>query len=285
MKWQQLDKSKIHQAIELYLELAYDGGGSAKQLLEKCQAADCVEDLLAKFFVDEKEEVMGRTMARYSLRLGNRSYPNMKLVLHEYLVRGEFFFSVDTHDQIEVKPGYPDYEAWIALKQFNAELKCQIEDRWQASDLPTLRDLRCVVREEEQRAGSKRSDCNPDGRTVLVVDDEPEIIDAVEELLCSRGFAVVRAINGDEAVELAHRLHPDLILMDYQMPKQNGIDACACLKDSKDTQNIPVLLATACSERIEKIGRADGFLVKPYEAETLIHFVQHHLRDSKQQAC
>ncbi len=279
MKWQQIDISTIRRAIRLYLEVAYEGARSSKQLLKPYEAVESVQQLLEDFFLDEKREELGRTMSRYSLRLGNPSYPNMKLVLHEYLVRGEFFFSVDTHDQIEVKPSYPDYDAWIKLKQYNADLKESIENRWEEEGVPTLRELRCVVREEEARSVRDREPALD--RTVLVVDDEKEIIDAIEVLLSSRGFHVVRAANGQEAIEIAQQIHPDLILMDYQMPLLNGIEACATLKDSSETRDIPVLLATACSERIEKIGRADGFLVKPYESETLIHFVHHHLNGQR----
>jgi len=273
MKWQDLEVRHIRRAVEIFLQHGYEEAALPPPLPKGFESCTSVDQILKEFFVDEREDDRGRTMARYTWRLGNSNYPHMKLVVQEYLFRGEFFFGVDSHDEIDVRPDFPDYEAWTKLKEYNRDLRESIETHWREEKLPTMSDLPRVVRTAQSERG-RRSSC---GQTILVVDDEQWIIDGVEELLSLEGYQIERACNGREALEMASRLHPDLILMDYEMPQLDGIRACAALKDGCETRHIPVLLATACSTDLSRIGKADGFLVKPYEHETLVQFVRLHL--------
>ena len=115
----------------------------------------------------------------------------MKFVVQEYLVDGEFFFSVDTHDDLDVRPDTPDYDAWQELKRYNRELKAQIEAAWRAAGLPTHDDLRAPVeglapveREEQKRA------------RLLLVDDEADVARGSRRCSRARGYEVELAYDG-----------------------------------------------------------------------------------------
>ncbi len=81
--------------------------------------------------------------------------------------------------------------------------------------------------------------------TVLVVDDDPKAIEVIAAFLPSPAYAVVRATGGNEAIDLARRLLPDLILLDLMMPEVSGFDVVEALQASPDTAGIPVLVVTA----------------------------------------
>jgi CheY-like chemotaxis protein len=81
--------------------------------------------------------------------------------------------------------------------------------------------------------------------TVLVVDDDPKAIEVIATFLPSPAYAVVRAHGGAEAISLAQRLRPDLILLDLVMPKVNGFDVVEALQRNADTASIPILVVTA----------------------------------------
>lgn len=82
-------------------------------------------------------------------------------------------------------------------------------------------------------------------RTILVVDDFPESIDAVFQLLVERGFTVCLALDGEDAIRQAQALRPDAIVMDVAMPKCDGIEALRRLKADTRTAHIPVVLFSA----------------------------------------
>jgi CheY-like chemotaxis protein len=76
---------------------------------------------------------------------------------------------------------------------------------------------------------------------VLVVDDEQEIRDLLANFLSTEGYEVIVAANGEEAIELAKRENPQLILLDIEMPGVDGIETCKRLKAEEKTQHIPVI--------------------------------------------
>ncbi len=82
-------------------------------------------------------------------------------------------------------------------------------------------------------------------RTILVLDDDPKVVDVIAAFLPSPAYAIIRASGGTEAVTLAHRLHPELILLDLMMPDVNGFDVVDALMRDGDTANIPILVVTA----------------------------------------
>jgi CheY-like chemotaxis protein len=82
-------------------------------------------------------------------------------------------------------------------------------------------------------------------RTVLVVDDDPKAVEVIAALLPAPGYAVVRAYGGREAITLAKRVAPDLILLDLMMPDVNGFDVVEALQRDHEASSIPILVVTA----------------------------------------
>jgi CheY-like chemotaxis protein len=82
-------------------------------------------------------------------------------------------------------------------------------------------------------------------RTVLVVDDDPKAVELIAAFLPIPAYVVVRAYGGQEAIALAHRVCPDLILLDLLMPEVSGFDVVRALKSDPSTSGIPVLVVTA----------------------------------------
>jgi DNA-binding response OmpR family regulator len=118
--------------------------------------------------------------------------------------------------------------------------------------------------------------------TILVVDDDPKHLRLVEVLLRPRGYTVVTAANGAEALEQVHRAQPDLILLDVMMPLVDGFEVCKLLKDHPATRLIPVVMMTALGsveDRIKGIDAgADDFLTKPVHRDELLARIRTSLR-------
>lgn len=122
--------------------------------------------------------------------------------------------------------------------------------------------------------------------TILVVDDRPESVQMVSDLLATEGYQVLPAYTGQEALDSIHRHQPDLILLDLNMPVMNGYEVCERLKADPTTAHIPVLMLTAWADpdhrvRGLQLGAAD-YLVKPFDYRELLARVQARLQ-SKQQ--
>ena len=111
-------------------------------------------------------------------------------------------------------------------------------------------------------------------RTILVVEDEADIAEGLKARLVIESFNVELASNGQEGVEAARKLRPDLIIMDVMMPVVNGLDACAALKSDANTKHIPILMLTALPhvKDVEEAlhAGANDFLNKPYSNERLL---------------
>jgi two-component system cell cycle response regulator DivK len=103
--------------------------------------------------------------------------------------------------------------------------------------------------------------------TVLVVEDNPANMTLATFLLKSAGYAVLSATDAEAGLALARTEQPDLVLMDIQLPGMDGLEACAILKKSEATRDIPVIALTALAmkgdeERIRAAG-CDGYIAKP----------------------
>src|ERR1044071_2891940 len=103
---------------------------------------------------------------------------------------------------------------------------------------------------------------------VLIVDDEPDILDVIKEGLEMQGLTSICASNGEEALRLAREKRPDLILMDVLLQNQNGLEICRRIK-SELRSFTPVILMTGQQDLREKIsgstGGADEILIKPFQ--------------------
>jgi len=275
MRLHELSPALVNRAIRIYLEQAWPRTGSSQTRanLGAIQAASNSEELLAAFDRPRHSED-GPSCARYTLRLGNERYPFMKFVVQEYLVGHEVFFSVDTHDDLDVREDNPDYDAWLELKQHNRDLKQRIEDAWAREGLPTHRDLRRIAEElaKVECEGTKRA-------RILVVDDEQDVCRGLGALLHARGYEVELAYDGRQVLDrIARDPLPDLIVLDYSMPEYNGEEVLEELRAHERTARLPVLMATASSIHREDMPQATAFLHKPYPREVLFPLIARMLQ-------
>ncbi len=117
-------------------------------------------------------------------------------------------------------------------------------------------------------------------RTVLIVEDEKNIVDIVRFNLQREGFDTIEAYDGEAGLALAREKDPDLILLDVMMPKMMGFDVCRALRDEGD--NVPVIILTAREEEEDKvlgleIG-ADDYITKPFSMRELVARVKANIR-------
>lgn len=118
--------------------------------------------------------------------------------------------------------------------------------------------------------------------TVLIVDDEPMLREMVREQLERHGLQIEEAGNGREALEVVHRVRPDLVLLDITMPDLCGLQVCQALREQEVTRAIPVVLLTAhdgLEDRIRGLDAgANDYLTKPVQPGELLARVKAHLR-------
>jgi CheY-like chemotaxis protein len=267
MRLEDLTPSHLRRAVAIYLAHAWPGEARPSARVAELEGAVTLAELLGRF---EQPEAQPEGAARYALRLGNPRYPHMKLVLHEYLVPGEYFLSVDTHDDMPLPPEAPDWEAWQAVRRSNAELKERIEAAWRDAGLPTHHDLRALC------DGLARVEREPaKGARLLVVDDDVDVAESLRRLLEARGYEVELAHDGREALErLACGPLPDLVLLDFAMPELDGQEVLARLRGDPRTAELPVLMATATAIELRELRRASGLLSKPYARQVLFAMIR-----------
>ena len=109
---------------------------------------------------------------------------------------------------------------------------------------------------------------------ILVVDDSPTEQRLVTLALQAKGYRVITAVDGEDAIEKATREQPRLVVLDVVMPKKNGYQVCRYLKSTPETQHIKVLLLTTKNQEADKFWGmkqgADGYLTKPFAGEDLL---------------
>jgi len=118
---------------------------------------------------------------------------------------------------------------------------------------------------------SKANGRSANGATILIAEDHPDSREALGALLEAFGFEVLLAVNGLEAVDIARRDHPDLILMDVMMPALDGLEATRQIRASPETRDIPIITLTALDQAREKAldAGANDFLAKPINSRVL----------------
>ena len=111
------------------------------------------------------------------------------------------------------------------------------------------------------------------GASILVVDDDPEIVAMLTTRLKHRGYKVITASDGHRALELARREKPDLMLLDVMMPGKSGWEVARALKQDPVTQAIKIVMVTAIGEQVNEITSplygADAHIDKPFEFDKL----------------
>ncbi len=116
-------------------------------------------------------------------------------------------------------------------------------------------------------------------KTVLVVDDEPKIVEVVRDYLHDAGFSVMAAAPGDEALERARAVRPDLVVLDLGLPTIDGIDVA---RELRRHSPVPIIMLTARSDELDRVLGlelgADDYLVKPFSPRELVARVRAVLR-------
>ncbi|HEY0352998.1 MAG TPA: response regulator [Enterovirga sp.] len=118
-------------------------------------------------------------------------------------------------------------------------------------------------------------------KTVLIVEDNELNMKLFSDLLEAHGYATLKTANGIEAIEIARAHHPDLILMDIQLPEVSGLDVTRWLKEDDDLKSIPVIAVTAFAmkgdeERIRQ-GGCEAYLSKPISVAKFLETVRTYL--------
>jgi two-component system cell cycle response regulator DivK len=118
-------------------------------------------------------------------------------------------------------------------------------------------------------------------KSIVVADDDPDILSIVSMSLEAQGYVVHKAANGREAIDLAREHHPDLILMDMMMPLVSGYEATSELKADPGTKDIPVVGLSAKAmasdmERATDVG-IDGYITKPFRIAQVLSVVDGYL--------
>lgn len=124
-----------------------------------------------------------------------------------------------------------------------------------------------------------------DMNKILVVDDEKPISDIIKFNLEKEGYEVVRAFDGEEALEVFEKEQPDLVVLDWMLPKLEGLDVC---REIRKTSHIPIIMLTAKDSEIDKvlgleIG-ADDYVTKPFSNRELVARVKANIRRVRQTA-
>jgi DNA-binding response OmpR family regulator len=111
-------------------------------------------------------------------------------------------------------------------------------------------------------------------RKILIADDEPNIVTALEFLLQRNGYEVLIARNGDAALELVERHRPDLVLLDVMMPQKSGYEVCQRMRERPAWRDIKIVMLTAKGREVEmdkglSVG-ADLYITKPFSTQELV---------------
>lgn len=118
-------------------------------------------------------------------------------------------------------------------------------------------------------------------RSVLVVDDEPNIVLSLEFLMKQAGFAVRVARDGEAALRAMEEQAPDLVLLDVMLPKRDGYDVCQAIRADPRWKHVRILMLTARGREIERekglaLG-ADDYITKPFSTREVVERVKQYL--------
>ena len=121
-------------------------------------------------------------------------------------------------------------------------------------------------------------------KTILIADDEPEQVATLQALLSERGFKILTAMSGEQALMKAVNFLPDLVILDIMMPKMDGTEVAMLLKHDVRTKDIPIFFVTAVISP-EDQGRVSGnpnlIFAKPVKLHELLVAIQNTLVDGK----
>ena len=126
-------------------------------------------------------------------------------------------------------------------------------------------------------------------RTIVYIEDDPEMIDLVRLILEKKGFSVIGANGGRQGLDLVRQRQPALILLDLMMPDMDGWDVYQQLKADEATRNTPVIIITAKSQNIDRVlgihvAKVDDYISKPFRPQEIIDSIEKVLANAKTQS-
>lgn len=118
------------------------------------------------------------------------------------------------------------------------------------------------------------------GKRILAIDDNPAILDVLNEILSFEGYEVVTISDGRQVFDAVAKVHPDLILLDVMLDNLDGREICRALKKDRSFGDIPVIMISATHDLMSQLnqpGAPDDFIAKPFDIYYLISKVNHQL--------
>jgi len=120
---------------------------------------------------------------------------------------------------------------------------------------------------------------------ILIADDDPDIRDVLKLTLSEENYEIIETSNGEEALKTIHEVQPDLILLDYKMPKMDGREVCRRIKKDLLLRHLPIIMVTGKGDISDKVdgidAGADDYVVKPFEPKELLARIRMILRHTE----
>lgn len=167
--------------------------------------------------------------------------------------------------------GITDYEAWAQrmIQEFGPEIEPHLEDI-----IIAAREIHAPGSTKSSGKSARKGRSLFMTRTVLIVDDEPNIVLSLKFLLSQQGYEVRTAGSGEEALKSLAEQVPDLVLLDIMMPKPDGYEVCQKIRSTPGWKEIPVIMLTAKGRDVERqkglaMG-ADDYITKPFATNELV---------------
>ena len=124
----------------------------------------------------------------------------------------------------------------------------------------------------------------PDQAVIMVVDDNPDSLKLLSDILSEQGFQVRQALNGRLALAAVKQQSPDLFILDIRMPEMDGFELCRQLKNKATTRNVPVIFISGLDDSVDKVTAFDiggqDYITKPFEDTEVLARVKLHLEVS-----
>ena len=167
--------------------------------------------------------------------------------------------------------GITEFDSWSAkmIREFGLDIEPYLKDiMMNAREISTSYTPHQPVEPKMQERVESMT------HTVLVVDDEPNIVLSLKFLISQQGYEVRTAASGEEALEALAEQVPDLILLDVMMPRPDGYEVCQKIRATPEWKDIPVIMLTAKGRDVEKqkgfaMG-ADDYITKPFSTQELV---------------